>query len=81
MPPLFRRGYARSGALLHLLRRLLRSVAFFASLRRFDAALRTLSSPPWSSTVQDLTYLALTFVLAISLIGLIAGCDALGARK
>ena len=31
--------------------------------------------------MQDLTYLALIFVLAIALAGLIAGCAALGARK
>src|SRR4051794_22109814 len=37
--------------------------------------------PPWSSTVQDLTYLVLILVLAISVAGLIAGCDALGARE
>jgi len=81
MPPLFRCDYARSGALLHLLRRLLHRITFFASLRQFDAAVRTLSSSSMEPTVQDLTYLALIFVLAISLIGLIAGCDALGARK
>jgi hypothetical protein len=31
--------------------------------------------------VQDLTYLVLILVLAISIAGLIAGCDALGARE